>query len=339
MVQQRNITAITPKRELTATVNHFFKNIKTFEGLDSDFNTWVDELDRIAEARGYNDVAKYYLAVDNIGEAIKPIAASYEKEKQSEGRSVSWNRFKEKLGQIYAIHDKEKFYREKLMKIRLSQFTKVSKFNDEFIKILSSIGWTKMKEDDIMMCYMASVDVTNLNRQLKQARLEKIWDAIGFTNREFTHIEQDKRVNYARREIYRYNEDTRTVRFDNNRRQSFDASKQNADHRIVVFNNDNREQRYQRQHSGERKVFIQRDKPTEGDKRKFETRETSRERERKEIICEKKRLVSTNRSIRFACLRRNSVCGCCRISLFSCPRCICLFLFSHNLLVCLAQYA
>ena len=292
MAQQLNITARTIKREPErTTVNHLFKNIKIFEGLDSDFNTWDDELDRIAEARGYNDVAKYYLAVDKIGEAIKPIAASYEKEEQSEGRSVSWDGFKEKLGQIYAIHEKEKFYREKLMKIRLSQFTKVSKFNDEFIKILSSIGWTKMKEDDIMMCYMASVDVTNLNRQLKQARIEKIWDAIGFTNREFTYIEQEKRINYARREINKYNEDTRTVRFDNNRRQNFDANKQNADNRRVVFNNDNRAQRYQRQHSGERKVFTHREKQTDGEKRKFETRETSREtsreKEQKEIICYK----------------------------------------------------
>jgi hypothetical protein len=46
----------------------------------------------------------------------------------------------------------------------------------------------------------------------------------------------------------------RRVKFDNNRRQSFDASKQNTDHRRVVFNNDNRDQSYQRQHSGERKI-------------------------------------------------------------------------------------
>lgn len=84
-----------------------------------------------------------------------------------------------------------KFYRAKLMQIRSdTQYKSINDFNNEFRRIISSIGHSEIGMKDQLMCYEAALENTQLRSAFYKAEIETIMDAMTFTNREFARTQR-----------------------------------------------------------------------------------------------------------------------------------------------------
>ena len=134
------------------------KSIREFKGLESDFNLWVADIERVARSGKLNEIETYYLAIENLGKAQRPIADSFEGKQITEDKEPSWNAFKQLMERMYAPINKIKSYRDKLARIKLSNFDRITRFHDEFIKLISCIGESNLTEQEILTYYRISLD-------------------------------------------------------------------------------------------------------------------------------------------------------------------------------------
>ncbi len=194
----------TENNQRKVEVNNLFRNIKPFEGLNGDFNLWANEIERVSKAKKYSEIEQYYLAVDTIVEQLKPLATQFEADCEKRHKTLNWIEFRDFLKKIYASEDKNKTYRAKLMKMRLSHYNKISDFNDAFIKLITCIGLDDMSDKEQLMCYTAAIDNSEISNAISKSKIENVWDCIAFTNRDFAQNDrQERSVNYASKIINR----------------------------------------------------------------------------------------------------------------------------------------